>query len=124
MTRILAVLLTCCLAAAASCSKAPLPEQEPAAQTDSASDRAEGAQAQYSASVEGSPVVVGGLAAPRVAGKITAAPASPWQGPPGEPPMGGQVPVPKDRKLIRDAQATLEVRAVDDALTRLRTLAE
>jgi hypothetical protein len=34
------------------------------------------------------------------------------------------VPVPQDRKLIRDTNALLEVKAVDQALAALRTLAE
>ncbi len=51
--------------------------------------------------------------------------AAPHQLASSPPPPDGQVivPVPTERKLIREGQATLEVKSVDAALTRLRELA-
>lgn len=113
----LAALLLACVAAAAACSKPRPAEQEPAAGIAYAR-----ADAPVAPPVEGDsgPVRVGGsLATGRVVGGV-AGPG--MHGQTGLPP--GQVPVPQDRKLIRDASAWLEVKAVDQALAALRTLAE
>ena len=102
MKRSLALLLACA-AVAGSCSKAPPPEQDPAAQVAYA--RADAPAAPRAEGYRG-PVRVGGNLASATPGEEIPSQAAGGQ---TAPPLG-QLPVPQDRKLIRDANVRLEVK--------------
>ena len=123
MRRGLAIIVACA-AVAFSCSKAQ--QAEPGAPAESRYTAADTAPVQAPAGVEGGQLSVAGPV--RVGGNLEQAsgppPASPELRRGQDLPPTGPLPVPKDRKLIRDANALLEVRSLDDALGRLRALVE
>jgi hypothetical protein len=75
-------------------------------------------EAQPSASPPAQAARVEGYAAP------LASPAAPPPEAKLEEAQGGAVQVPRDRKLIRDANAQLQVKVLDEAVARLKSLAE
>ncbi len=117
------VLLLVAAALAASCSKpvsrdaavGPNPQAPPLPEDGAA--RPPGAQAYVA--LGGSPV--------RVGGSVGDQPPAQRSEPPGEQSPArseSEIPVPQDRKLIRNANASLEVKSVDEAIAKIRALAQ